>query len=244
MALNKQLSEQGLRSIDVIGDGNCLFRAVSKVIYGSENRHVYLRQQAANIVAESGCILDGLTDTSPDDNHSFAEHLKVIRTPDKAVGEDMIIALAKFFKCCIKVHIAHSEPLIYQPLTSIVSDCSVNIAFYEPGHYRAVLPIDNACNDSDMQLDNINTFIYRSFSSSASLRTPPGVLTSSSVSSVKKFSSSSLRAPPSVPTSLLASLRAPPDVPKSSSASSCAPTSVPTSASRDGDLINSQVQGN
>ena len=95
-----------------------------------------------------------------------------------------------------------------------------------------------------MQLDNINTFIYRSFSSSASLRTPPGVLTSSSVSSVKKFSSSSLRAPPSVPTSSLASLRAPPDVPKSSSASSCAPPSVRTSASRDGDLINSQVQRN
>ena len=175
LALNKQLSEQGLRSIDVISDGNCLFRTVSKVIYGSKNRHGYSHQQAANIVAESGCILDGLIDKSPGNNHSLAEHLKIIRTPGKAVGEDMIIALAKFSKCCIKVHIAHSEPLIYQPLTSIVSDCSVNIVFYESGHYRAVLPIDNACNDGDMQLDNINTFIYRSFSSSASLRTPPYV---------------------------------------------------------------------
>ena len=204
----------------------------------AENRHEYLRQQAANIVAESGCILDGLTDTSPDDNHSFTEHLKIIRTPCKVVGENMIIALAKLSKCCIKVYIAHSKPLIYQPLTSIVSDCSVNIAFHEPGHYRAILPIDNACNDGDMQLDNINTFIYRSFSSSASLRTSPGVLTSSSVSSVKQFSSSSLRAPPSVPTS---SLRAPPSVPKSSSASSYAPPGVPTSASHDGDLMNSPV---
>ena len=52
LALNKQLSELELRSIDVIGDGNCLFRAVSKVIYGSENRYGHLRQQAANIVAE------------------------------------------------------------------------------------------------------------------------------------------------------------------------------------------------
>ena len=71
----------------------------------------------------------------------------------------MIIALAKFCNCCIKVHIAHSEPLVYQPLTSVVPDCSVNIAFYELGHYRSVLPIDNACNDGDKQLDNINTFI-------------------------------------------------------------------------------------
>ena len=89
LALNKQLSEQGLRSIDVIGDGNCLFRAVSKVIYRSENRHGYLRQQATNIVAESGCILDGLIDKSRDDNHFFAEHLKIIRTLGKAVGEDI-----------------------------------------------------------------------------------------------------------------------------------------------------------
>ena len=135
MALNKQLSEQGLGSIDVISDGNCLFRAVSTVIYGSENRHGYLRQQAANIVAESGCILDGLTDTSPDDNHSFAEHLKIIRTPGKAVGEDMIIVLAKFCNCCIKVQIAYSEPLVYQPLTSVVSDYGVNFAFYKSGRY-------------------------------------------------------------------------------------------------------------
>ena len=156
----------------------------------------------------------------------------------------MIIVLAKFSKCYIKVHIAHSEPLVYQPLTSIVSDCSVNIAFYEPGHYRAVLPIDNSCNDGDMKLDNINTFIYLSFSSSASLRTPPGVLTSSSVSLVKTSSSSSLRAPPSVPISSLASSRALPSVPKSLSASSYAPPGVPTSASRDGNLINSPVQGN
>ena len=105
-------------------------------------------------------ILDGLIDKSPDDNHSFAKLLKIIRTLSKAVGKDMIIALAKFSKCCIKVDTAHSKPLVYQPLTSVVSDCSVNIAFYEPGHYRAVLPIDNACNDGDMQLDNINTFIY------------------------------------------------------------------------------------
>ena len=224
--------------------GIAFFEPFQKLFTDLRTAHRYLHQQVANIVAESGCILDGLIDKSPDDNHSLAEHLKIIHTPGKAVSEDMIIALVKFSKCCIKVHIAHSELLICQPLNSIVSNCSVNIAFYEPGHYRAVLPIDNACNKSDMQLDNISTFIYRSFSSSVSLRMPPGVLTSSSVSSVKTFSSSSLRAPPSVPTSLLASSRTPPGVPKSLSVSSCVPPGMPTFASHDGDLINSPVQEN
>ena len=103
--------------------------------------------------------MDGLVYKSSGDNRSFAEHLKIIRTLGKAVSEDMIIANTKFCYCNIKVHITNSEPLVHQPLKSVVSDCCVNIVFYEPGHYRAVLPIDNACNDGDMQLDNINTFI-------------------------------------------------------------------------------------
>jgi OTU domain-containing protein 3 len=44
-ALQQQLDRSGLRVRDVLGDGNCLFRAVSCALYGDENSHRTIRSQ-------------------------------------------------------------------------------------------------------------------------------------------------------------------------------------------------------
>ena len=41
--LGKQLHSIGLTLRDVVGDGNCLFRALSDQLYGDESHHVELR---------------------------------------------------------------------------------------------------------------------------------------------------------------------------------------------------------
>ena len=40
---DRQLANRGLASVDVRGDGNCLFRAISMYLYGREGDHCTLR---------------------------------------------------------------------------------------------------------------------------------------------------------------------------------------------------------
>lgn len=44
MLLNLRLRQLGLRPVDVGGDGDCFFRAVSHQLYGDPNHHLLIRQ--------------------------------------------------------------------------------------------------------------------------------------------------------------------------------------------------------
>jgi hypothetical protein len=136
-AVDRQLSKKGLCSIDVKGDGNCFFRALSVTMDGHEENHPALRQVIAKHMASdasnSHMLIRG---ASVDD---------VLRHADEAavegvwVGEDVIMAAAKYLRRPIHVFIAvdSCSPLVYgspcepglQPLL---------VAFREPGHYNAV----------------------------------------------------------------------------------------------------------
>ena len=48
----KKILEEGLEPVKVKGDGNCLFRAISKVITGSEDDHVLFRLATV----KQGCL--------------------------------------------------------------------------------------------------------------------------------------------------------------------------------------------
>ena len=43
MLLNLRLLQLGLRPVDVGGDGDCFFRAVSHQLYGDPNHHLLIR---------------------------------------------------------------------------------------------------------------------------------------------------------------------------------------------------------
>jgi OTU domain-containing protein 5 len=137
--LDAQLTSLGFITQDVDGDGNCLFRAVSYAISGSESGHKSLRASAASFIESSGSILGGLLHTSPDDNSSFTAHLANLRSLGNSVGEDAIIALAEVTQREIHVYAAYVNPLIYRPTNLKCDQEPVRIAFYEPGHYKAVL---------------------------------------------------------------------------------------------------------
>ena len=42
-SVNKQLYDKKLYSTDVVGDGNCLFRAISQSVFSSQSKHSELR---------------------------------------------------------------------------------------------------------------------------------------------------------------------------------------------------------
>jgi hypothetical protein len=137
-ALNSQLVSCGMTVVDVQGDGNCLFRAVSLAINGDESHHAALRASVASYIEQHHNVLDGVTDISPDDGYSFSQHLAALRTDGTAVGEDVIFALTAVCQRDIYVYTAYAKPLTYH------SNCTgknapIRVAFFEPGHYKAVI---------------------------------------------------------------------------------------------------------
>ncbi len=127
-------------AIDVLGDGNCLFRAASIGLYGTESSYDLLRQQVASFIESYG-ILRGVTSTSPDDGASLSEHVKNMRTSGVSVGEDTIVALADI--CCRDIHVymASTNTLVYHQSEGLPIASPLRLAFFEPGHYMAVVDI-------------------------------------------------------------------------------------------------------
>lgn len=50
---DEYLNDFGLMRRQVLGDGNCLFRAISFVLLGDEDSHEYLRQTATEFMNEN-----------------------------------------------------------------------------------------------------------------------------------------------------------------------------------------------
>ena len=145
--VDTQLHSSKSVSFDVLGDGNCLFRAVSFCVFASQDRHGLLRHQAAEWVEKHGnpVLVDGLS-LSPDDGLSMQDHLRSLRSEGTSVGEDAIIALSHVLNRNIIVYIAGCEPLVYKPsvlngLEVCSQEPSISLAFYEPGHFKAVVPL-------------------------------------------------------------------------------------------------------
>lgn len=45
--LNNTLKRMGLYASKTVGDGNCMFRALSDQVWGNDNRHLGLRQEVS-----------------------------------------------------------------------------------------------------------------------------------------------------------------------------------------------------
>ncbi len=138
-AVDRHLLGQGLTATDVGSDGNCFFRAVSVCVYGNESRHALLRHEVAqHIAGHSQTIFADFCNevASP----SYYKMLAADVFADGVwPGENVIKATADYFRRNLHVFTAASNtPLLYSPSTS--SDLpSIFLAFYEPGHYKAVV---------------------------------------------------------------------------------------------------------
>ncbi len=141
-AVDRQLASCGLTTVNVAGDGNCMFRAASYALYGHERSHLDLRKSVADCIESNGSFFDVTVDKSPDDNNDFLSHLQELRRVGVSVGEDAIIALAHVTGRPIRVHVAFIEPLMYQP-RQCTSALPVELAFFEPGHYKAVVQVNS-----------------------------------------------------------------------------------------------------
>ncbi len=136
--LENNLRQQHYDTVDVVGDGNCFYRAVSYLTSGHENNHSAIRQLVADHI-QNNSLLSGVTDISPDDGLPAKQHIEQLHKHGVAVGEDAILAVVDLYNKELHVYSCKPTPLVYKPRISTAMCDPLRLAFYEPGHYRAVI---------------------------------------------------------------------------------------------------------
>ena len=126
--------------MDVQGDGNCFFRAVSVCVYGDQTHHISLHTSVARHIQVMGrpiFIRAGITDV---DDVSLKKSAHAVEADGTWVGQDAILATADYLQRDVNIYVASSQfsPVVHPPVTCKVTLPSINMAFYERGHYMAV----------------------------------------------------------------------------------------------------------
>ena len=134
-ALNVQLQNKQLSTIDVEGDRKCFFRAMSVILYGYQHCRAAPWKKIARHVDEQ-------TNLSASSNDIAALHqlATYIRMDSTWAGEDVISAAANPLSRSIHEYFAvsNNSPLKYLPAHAQVNiQSSLLLAFYESGHYRS-----------------------------------------------------------------------------------------------------------
>ena len=146
-ALDEQFRTKRLQTVNVESDGNCLFRAVSYLLTGSEDSsHASLRASVASHIESTGKVLGGVINITPED---LVSRIRDIRTAGICVGEEAIVVLPDVIKRDVHVYTAFAEPLIYHIASGIIIGPPIHIAFYagigtDPAHYKAILETSEA----------------------------------------------------------------------------------------------------
>lgn len=135
--LNTRLRLMNMGEVQMIDDGNCLFRACSHELFGSQEYYNFVRQQAVVYMQ-----------THPDQYSVYcgsdAEFQKYLYNiaQDRRWGDELVIrAVCDRFAVEIAVVTSNSENcyLHYQPSTT--PECCLFLSYIDPIHYNALAPI-------------------------------------------------------------------------------------------------------
>lgn len=149
MLANERIAADKLRSIDVKGDGNCFYRALSVCLTGKEDDYVMLRQLTVDYLASISA--DDLANISPALAAQLRHQLDDAGRDGAYVGEAMIPVVASWLgrTICVYNGTGYEPTRPYHPQhVTVMTSSPLSIAFYEPGHYRAVLPASSSATAS------------------------------------------------------------------------------------------------
>jgi len=138
--------------VDIKADGNCFFRAISYVIYGTEDRHEHLRERTVFHIVRNwaefkdfiiGDLSYSLSIRTPVDYYNT-----MIRSGEHG-GIQEALAISELYD--VKVNIFDNESPDSPPIQVGESSMSRNIALLfsgvrESGHFDALMPKFRAAN--------------------------------------------------------------------------------------------------
>ncbi len=110
--VNAQVAACHLQIHDVLGDGNCMFRAAAFALHGSEEQHAELRAAVVCNMVEHTAVYSSLLHL---DNYEMQELIADISEAQRPAGEAAILALCNTLHREIRVFTAYSSALAYQP---------------------------------------------------------------------------------------------------------------------------------
>ncbi|UZJ53040.1 hypothetical protein CBS101457_002360 [Exobasidium rhododendri] len=97
--LNTQLRSMGLYAANTMGDGNCLFRALSDQLYGYPHQHGILREQVCDYLAERPDKFEAFIDIE----RPFIEYVRTMRQSGTYGGHLELSAFAQLQQKEIKI---------------------------------------------------------------------------------------------------------------------------------------------
>ena len=144
---DEYLQEYGLYRTDIVGDGNCLFRAVSFSLYGTEDYHLTLRNIAVDHIDQN---LDDFRFYLFNDNANPMSDLEVqgyitsLRQPGTFAGQECILALSRVLSINILVTIGgdSQNPEVRTLEHNFANSPNmIHLVWTRPGggHYEAVV---------------------------------------------------------------------------------------------------------
>uniref|UniRef100_A0A8C4WW19 OTU domain-containing protein 3 n=1 Tax=Eptatretus burgeri TaxID=7764 RepID=A0A8C4WW19_EPTBU len=132
-ALKLQLKQLGLTLREVVGDGNCLFRALGDQLDGHEDNHLLRRSQTIEY------ILKHRLDFEPfvEDDMPFERHVANLSKDGTFAGNDAIVAFARNHQLTVVIHQLDSPVWEVKGLEK-VGVRQLHIAYHHGDHYDSV----------------------------------------------------------------------------------------------------------
>jgi len=137
----KALKPHGLAVHEVIGDGNCFFRAVSDQLHGHQEEHLALRAQACEYMAANRDYFapfiseDGDDDFSSDIDVRFDAYLEAMLEPAEWGGQLEVQALAQALNCSVVMF--QSDAPSYR-INGDSCGRSIRLSYHDGEHYNSV----------------------------------------------------------------------------------------------------------
>ncbi|KAI8891986.1 hypothetical protein BC833DRAFT_626265 [Globomyces pollinis-pini] len=128
--LESQLNLLGLELVEIQGDGNCLFRAISDQLNGSSNEHANIRADICNHIDISRDLYQ------PFMEEDFDKYLNRMRKLGVYGGNLELVAASRLFKVKIAVHQLQQDIWIISD--SDENENTIHIAYHSWEHYSSI----------------------------------------------------------------------------------------------------------
>ena len=149
---------------EVLGDGNCMFRAVSDQVYGTDEHHQIIREKCMDYLVIFRKYFEPYID------EDFDDYIKEKRK-NKTWGDDVELeALSEIYNRPIEIYKESNKPLktfhekIYEQDKDInnYSMTPIRLSYHKKNHYNSIIPLES---------DKINYRNYRN----GLIKAKPGV---------------------------------------------------------------------
>ena len=133
-----QLKDSGHYQKEIASDGNCLFRALSDQLEGTDANHIKHRAETAKYMAKYRSEFDAFVDSSI----TYDSYIQKLGTPCTHAGDDAILAFARHHNVAVNIHQLNRNNIIINESCNFET---LQIA-YHAAHYSSVYKTEQRNN--------------------------------------------------------------------------------------------------